>query len=119
MLKEREIVMVDWKTPGKKVAGYLLSVTRNKYRDGSVGLTYTVRNELGTVLIFKGATQLNYALSPADKGKWIEVTYVGEDATREVADGINRPKLFRVAVDEERSMAAATEHGITDEDIPF
>ena len=67
-----------------------MTVTRQKYRDGSTGLTYVLRNELGSTLVFKGATQLNYALSPADLGKWIHVKYVGEDDTREVAQFVGK-----------------------------
>jgi hypothetical protein len=126
VLKKRSIELVEWKDKGKAVGGYLINVTRNKFRDGSTGLTYTVRREDGSLAVFKGAKMLDLALTTYDVGKFIQVVYQGEDETREVRADINRPKLFDVSVDEERTLTPRAPHqdnssdpGITDEDIPF
>lgn len=117
-LKERKIEMIEWTTVGKNVGGYLLDVVRQKFKDG-IGLTYVIRRTDGSVAVFKGSTQLNFALSPSDKGKFIQVGYLGEDTTKELKSGYNRPKMFKVEVDEERTLAPVGELGITDDDIPF
>ena len=116
-LIERRIEVIEWTKTGTKAAGFLLSISKEKYRDG-VGISYLLRNEHGVHLVFKGATRLNLLLSPADKGRFIEVIYMGEDATKEVREGMNRPKVFRVSVDDERTLKP-NELGITDDDIPF
>ena len=122
-LKERKIEIVEWVEKGKCVGGYLLGVTRQKVKDGSVGLTYQVRRTDDSIAIFKGATRLNFALSPSDVNKFIQVEYLGEDESKEAKDGMNRPKLFRVGVDEERTLTPthpiddASDPGINDSDI--
>jgi hypothetical protein len=123
-LKKRSIELVEWSEKGKCVGGFLISIERRKFKDGSSGLTYIVRREDGSIAVFKGATQLNYALHLGDVGKFIQVQYIGEDERREVREGMNRPKLFDVAVDEERTTRLVpssdpNDPGITDEDIPF
>lgn len=125
MLKERVIKIMEWNKPGTTVGGYLLSVTRNKFKDGGVGLTYAVKATDESRLVFKGATRLDMALSLSDVGKYIQVEYVGEDATKEAKEGMNRPKVFRVSVDDERTLtpthqlADPSDPGISDADIGF
>ena len=124
MLKERLIVPIDWKKPGESASGYLLGITHNKYRDGSSGLTYLLKRTDGARVVFKGVTMINLALGSEDRGKFIQVTYRGEDDSKEVREGMNRRKLFTVEVDDERTLEPGPQlgngdPGITDEDIPF
>ena len=120
MLKERELTEISWEKPGTKVTGHLLRIQKVRYSD-NVGIKYLVRSDAGKLITFKGAAKLDVFLTTADIGRLIEVTFIGNDVSREPKPGMSPAKLFRVAVDEESEKIAADfdEATITDADIPF
>lgn len=126
-MKERKLEIVEWKEKGKAVGGFLVSAERVKFDDGGTGMRYLVKREDGSIVAFRGAAQLDMRLNRSDLGAFIQIQYKGEDESREMSNGRNRPKLFMVGVDEERRIdvgarnptPAAAAAGITDEDIPF
>ncbi len=118
---ERKLEVVTWDEKGKKVAGRLKGIVKLKFNDGGVGLRYNVRQNDGTMIEFLGSSNINSKLAQSDIGCNIHVEYVGEDTSRTMSDGKNRPKLFKVMVDESsrEQTVAADGTQITDEDIPF
>lgn len=123
-LVKRKLEVIDWSQPKKTVCGYLLRTELVRFNDGGTGMKYLVRTKLGAFVSFKGATQLDMMLQRNDIGKFIEVIYIGEDQSRQMSEGRNRPKLFEVAVDEDDTInTGAPPHdgapAISDEDIPF
>ena len=111
---ERKVVEIDWSTKGEEVMGRLVSVETVQYKDGP-GLVYTVKgSKPGEVIRFRGATRLNQRLHKSDIGKVIVVRYNGEDTSKETKIGMNPPKDFVVAVDEDSIDPAV----ITDDDLP-
>jgi hypothetical protein len=121
-LKERKIEELKWETVGTAVGGYLMRVDKVKYRDG-VSNRYLVRRTDNSIAVFSGSKMIDLALMRDDVGKFIQIVYKGEDTSREVSVGMNRPKLFSVAVDDERTLEPIGDRGndpeITDDDIPF
>lgn len=113
---ERKVVEIEWnaENKGKEVMGRLIAVETVQYKDGP-GLVYTVKgSKAGEVIRFKGATRLNQRLHRQDIGKVVVVRYNGEDQTKETKIGMNFPKDFTVAVDEE----SIDPDVITDDDLP-
>ena len=115
---ERKVIEIEWNDDNKGIefVGRLVAVEVVQYKDGP-GLVFTV-NSLktpGEVFRFRGATRLNTKLHKGDVGKVISVRYKGEDKSKEVSPGMNYPKDFTVAVDENSANPAT----ITDLDVPF
>ncbi len=113
-------------TPGDVVCGELLGVEKIRLRDGGIAARYMIRDmETGEEFQFLGTTQIDQMLSPEDIGYYLEICYLGEDAT--VERNGRRMRVFEIAKSEfpVNSRAAAGQHQledgtyITDQDIPF
>lgn len=115
---ERKVIEIEWNDDKKgiEIVGRLASVETVQYKDGP-GLVFTIIDEKtpGQIIRFRRATRLNIKLHKSDVGKVISVRYKGEDKSKEVNPGMNYPKDFTVAVDED-SVNPAT---ITDGNVPF
>lgn len=122
-LVERKLEILDWKEKGMVVSGFLTRAVVVSFKDGGRSMQYMVDRGYGAFAAFKGATRLDMMLSTRDLGKWVQITYQGEDETREMQEGRSRPKLFKVAVDDERKIEVQKhldgDPGISDADIPF
>jgi hypothetical protein len=115
---ERKVIEIEWNNDNKgtEIVGRLLDVEVVQYKDGP-GLVFTLNSEKarGEIIRFRGATRLNTKLHKSDVGKVISVRYNGEDKSKGVSPGMNYPKDFTVAVDEDSANPAT----ITDLDVPF
>jgi hypothetical protein len=115
---ERKVIEIEWNNDNKGVefVGRLVAVEVVQYKDGP-GHVFTINSEKtpGEVFRFRGSTRLNAKLHKSDVGKVISVRYNGEDKSKEVSPGMNYPKDFTVAVDEDSAYPAT----ITDLDVPF
>jgi hypothetical protein len=115
---ERKVIDIEWNkdNEGVEFVGRLVAVEVVQYKDGP-GLVFTLIDEKtpGQIIRFRGATRLNARLHKSDVGKVIRVRYNGEDKTKELSPGMNYPKDFTVAVDEDSANPAT----ITDLDVPF
>lgn len=121
-LVERKLQLIDWKTPGTKIGGFLVRANRVKFNDGGTAMRYLFQGKNGVMTSFPGATQLDLMIQRDDLGCYMEVHYKGEDTSRQMAEGRNRPKLFSVLIDTEerlQAVAAGDAPEITDDDIPF
>lgn len=120
--------LFSFKAEGDVLDGILVRVDAISIKDKTTHQAkrvsqYTFRRENGDVVKMLGTYDIDCKIIPADVGLFVEVVYVGEN--REVRRGDNYMKVFRVQVEERKSMAAAASGKftdgteITDEDIPF
>lgn len=122
-LVERKLELLEWKQPNTNVGGFLTRADVVTFKDGGKAMRYMIEREGGSLVAFRGATQLDMLITPRDLGKFIQLTYLGEDETREMTQGRSRPKLFKLSVDNERKIDVQKhldgDPGISDADIPF
>jgi hypothetical protein len=119
MEERQEPKFVDFKAEGEIVTGILTAIERCEIK-GKPGIRFVVFNEEeNQPYCFLATHQLNQKLRPNDRGKYIEVTYIGTDSN--VVRNGNAMRMFRVCVEKPQYLGEANAHGvtITDEDIPF
>jgi hypothetical protein len=105
--------LIKFDTPGKRIAGKLLSCTRIQI-EGKTVLEYLLTADGKKNFKFLGVYDLVQKIGPRDAGSLVAITYLGED--EKVGRGNNKMKVFDVQV----KPAPQDPHGpITDEDIPF
>jgi hypothetical protein len=116
-MQEREVPkQISWNAPGDVVAGVLIEVTTIE-KDGKRIPRFVVHDpDEDRLYSFLGTYDISQKLMPGDRGKYIEVSYVGENP--DVSKAGNAMKVFRVAVSKEKA-ASVPSLGITDADIPF
>lgn len=113
---KREIPQLfKFEKPGDMLKGVLVKIERLQ-GDTKPYMQYTIHDKKHNKLYrFNGGYQLDNMILMTDRGKFIMVTYTGEDNT--VSKGGNAMKTFDVQVDEGQAGAGPLQ--ITDEDIPF
>jgi hypothetical protein len=109
--------MFSFSAPGDCVAGILLSIDKVVVR-GKMVTQYLVRLENSDKRVrFLATFDLSQKLQLKHVGRFIEVTFTGEN--KEVKKGDNYLREFRVRVAKVQDAAAHNNSVISDEDIPF
>lgn len=121
MEEREEPTFVEFKAPGDFVSGILMGIQKCVIK-GKPGVRFVLFNEEEQkAYCFLATHQLMSKLRPTDKGRYIEVTYKGEDTSvRGGGANGNAMKVFHVKVEKAPS-GQPNVHGVyvTDEDIPF
>lgn len=118
MEEREEPTFVEFKAEGEFVSGVLTAIERCTIKQ-KPGVRFVVWNEEeGKAYCFLATHQLLSKLRASDRGKYIEVTYIGKD--QNVVRNGNAMSKFKVAV-EKTVTGKPNAHGVvvTDEDIPF
>ena len=109
--------MFAFSAPGDCIAGTLLSMDRVIVK-GKPIRQFIVRLEGSDKRVrFLATFDLAQKLQPEHVGRFIEVTFTGEN--REVKKGDNCLREFRVRVEKVQGVSVQNNPEITDEDIPF
>ncbi len=106
--------MFNFSAPGDCIAGTLLSIDKVIVK-GKPVTQYLMRpDERDRRVRFLATYDLAQKLQPEHIGRFVEVTFTGEN--KEVKKGDNYLREFRVRVEKAR---AQNNSEITDDDIPF
>lgn len=106
--------MFQFQTPGQSIAGTLLSIDTVTVK-GKAVTQYLLRLDDNRRIQLLATYDLGRKLQPGHRGRFVEITYVGEN--KEVRKGDNYLREFRVRVEKRAPVQDNPE--ISDEDIPF
>jgi hypothetical protein len=116
MEERKEPALFKFDGAGKFLEGTLVGVEKVEI-EGKPVVRYTVQeSESGELVAFHGVHQINRKLRPSDIGRYVAITYKGEDTS--VQRNGNSMKTFDVLVSKEK-VENADALVITDADIPF
>ena len=110
MEERKRPALFRFEQPNDQVSGHLVAVDQVTIEDKPV-TQFIIRKMDGEFILINATWDVARKLHVGDKGRFIEITFLGEN--KAVKKGDNFLREFRVRV----SKAAPLE--ITDEDIPF